>query len=167
MLNIEVAICDSEEESKSGENVEDNLSVDVEKDSNIGDQAILEQQISEQTPSLPLHTIQINAAPGSAFPQSGLRVVIPPEIAAQLAKGGFNLMLEPIQSAVEGEPARFAMKAVPIEQCEEIPSPKKSGNDSEGESHNSDTEDDTPIRKQQKKGLGSAHKGGTVRKYCL
>ena len=62
-------------------------------------------------------------------------------------------MLEPIQSAVEGEPARFAMKAVPIEQCEQIPSPHNSanGSDSDSDSHNSGTEDDTPIRKQQKK----------------
>ena len=167
LLNMEVDICDSEEETKSDENVQDCLSVHGEKDSNIGDQPIIQQQITEQSPSIAVHTIQINAAQGSAFPHSGLGVVIPPEIAAQLAKGGVNLMLEPIQSAVEGEPARFAMKAVPIEQCEEIPSPKKSGNDSEGDSHNSETEDDTPIRKQQKKGLGSAHKGGSVRKYSL
>ena len=76
--------------------------------------ANLPENKSDHPPSIPVHTIQINAVPGSPFPHSGLGVVIPPEVAAQIATGGFNLMMEPVTPAVEGEPSRFTIKAVPI-----------------------------------------------------
>ena len=76
-------------------------------------------------------------------------------------------MLEPISSTVEGEVARFSMKGVPIVPSQQVTSSRDSATESEGRSQNYDTEDDSHIRKQQKKGLRSAHKGGTVRKYSL
>ena len=160
-------IFDSDEEKFSGQNVggEGN---DLSDDNFITDtDANVPEHQSEHTSSIPVHTIQINAVPGSSFPHSGLGVVIPPEVAAQIATGGFNLMLEPVTPAVEGEPSRFTIKAVPIVPANPVNNNDISASGSEQGSQDSGSDQETTSGRAKKKGLGSAHKGGTVRKYSL
>ena len=109
-LNLDLDICDSEEDLNLSEIAEEEESVEtkntapsVQTASDLGD-----------FPAVPVHTMQINPAAGAHFPHSGLGVVIPAEVAAEVSKGGFKLVLEPIQSTVDGEPTRFSVKAVPI-----------------------------------------------------
>ena len=51
-----------------------------EEQSNIDENANLNQKNSDDTPSVSVHTFQINATAESAFPRSGLGVVIHPRL---------------------------------------------------------------------------------------
>ena len=94
-------------------------------------------------------------------------MVIPPDVAALLATGGYNLVMEPIPSTPAGEPARFAVKAVPISITPPLSNQPECTTDEGENSVQSESEVDAPRTKQRLKGLGSAHKGGKVRKYSL
>ena len=61
-------------------------------------------EVITPAPVLPVHTINIqhNPSSGSTFPVSGLGVVIPPEVAARMAKGNCSIVLEPVQPSVQG-----------------------------------------------------------------
>ena len=171
LLNLDFDICDSEEEINFGEIAEGEERVQskettqsVETGSDIG-----------EFPAVPVHTIQLNPAAGADFPHSGLGVVIPAEVAAEVSKGGFKLVLEPIQSALAGEPTRFSIKAVPLSPPTPLSPVCDGGSESneptlvskepasEGDtdinSTASDTEHDAPRSKQKSKGL-ALHTGG-------
>ena len=160
-------ICDSEHENNCCEIAEVENSPENIKIPQPFETANVIHPICDEIPAVPVHTIQINPAAGADFPHSGLGVVIPPEVAAQLAKGHFNLVLEPIPSTVAGEPAWFCVKAVPISPTPPVSNEADCASETELNPHESESEDDAPCTQQRKKGLGSAHKGGKVRKYSL
>ena len=137
---------------------------------------ISDTETVSNNPPVPVHTININQnqGAGSSFPLTGLGVVLPPAVAAQMGSGGFTVVLEPVQPTSEGGAGTFSIKTVPVEAT-----PTQSGNvddsgsdgDSEGEEgNNSDSNKSAKTPAQQpvkKRGLGSSHKGGKNGKYSL
>ena len=166
LVNMDIQICDSEEENNSSEVGEVDKNSEIPELPQTLETSIHTDPNPHDIPPVPVHTIQINAAAGDVFPHSGLGVVIPPDVAALLATGGYNLVMEPIPSTPAGGPSRFAVKAVPIPTIPMSTQPECTTDEGEN-SVQSESEVDAPRTKQRLKGLGSAHKGGKVRKYSL
>ena len=137
-------------------------------------------EIITPAPVLPVHTINIqhNPSAGSTFPVSGLGVVIPPEVAATMAKGNCSIVLEPVQPSVQGGAVTYAIKTIPLNNLDsELENNDHSATDggSEGErGQDSDTESRQPqssseqqTRKPRGLRVGSCHKGGKLKKYSM
>jgi len=114
---------------------------------------------------------------------------IPPAVAAKVATGNYKLILEPLVSSDPSIPLTFVYTAVPIPQCmPTVPSTPvifenlgnvASASKSDQESDGTETDDhdnlkpDTPTiettnqsSSTKKRGVGSSHKGGTLKSYC-
>ena len=114
-----------------------------------------------------------------------VQLTLPREMARELRKGGYKLILEPISGQTGDEPFGFEVKAVPIDPAPEInsecasdqptttctdPSPDvkcDTDNNSASDAEATASESDNVPSKAKKSGLGSAHRGGNIKKYDL
>ena len=113
---------------------------------------------------------------------------IPPALAAKVATGNYKLILEPLVSSDPSIPLTFVYTAVPTPQCMptvpstpvvcenlgNVASASKSDQESDGTVTDDNLKADTPTIKTpnqssstKKRGVGSSHKGGTMKSYSL
>ena len=101
-------------------------------------------------------------------------IVIPNDIAAQIKTGGYNIILEPIPGRTENDTVSYSIRSIPTNDTPAprlpVTNPTESDNsercDSE-EAGGDTSESETDSSRARKVGLGSAHRGGKVKKYDL
>jgi len=110
-----------------------------------------------------------------------VQLILPREMARELRKGGYKLILEPISGRTGDEPFGFDVKAVPIDPAPQINSECASDqptttctdpssdvkcdtdNNSASDAEGTGSESDNLSSKAKKSGLGSAHRGGKIK----
>ena len=103
-------------------------------------------------------------------------IVIPNDIAAQIRQGGYNIVLEPVPGRSASDTVSYTIRSIPTDEVN-IPAPPKQktpvlepdeqSENCESEEDGGSSESETESSRAFKRGIGSAHKGGSLKKYDL
>jgi len=103
-------------------------------------------------------------------------IVIPNDIAAQIRQGGYNIVLEPVPGRGASDTVSYTIRSIPTDEVNipappkqntPVPAPDEQSDNCESEEDGGSSECENESSRAFKRGIGSAHKGGSLKKYDL